>query len=74
MFKVMESIGGDVIVCHMVNNGSFADEQHGFYLYEDILNTTFVSLECWCDILDNSGLVDIIYIDFAKAFDTVPHE
>ena len=31
------------------------------------------SLEAWTQILDKHGCVDVIYFDFMKAFDTVPH-
>ena len=72
--KVMESIVRDAIVCHMVSNCLFADEEHGFVPMRTCSTQLLVALESWCDILDNGGLVDVIYTDFAKAFDMVPHE
>ena len=30
-------------------------------------------LEKWTEILDNGGCVDVVYCDFMKAFDKVPH-
>jgi hypothetical protein len=30
-------------------------------------------LDHWTTILDNGGTIDIIYTDFMKAFDKVPH-
>jgi ribonuclease P/MRP protein subunit RPP40 len=30
-------------------------------------------MDKWTEILDQGGSVDSIYLDFAKAFDTVPH-
>ena len=31
-------------------------------------------LDTWMDILDSGGMVDVIYCDFMRAFDTVPHK
>ena len=28
----------------------------------------------WSEILDQGGAIDVVYLDFAKAFDTVPHQ
>ena len=70
----MESIVRDAIVSHTANNGLFVDEQHGFVPMRSCSTQLLLALESWCDILDNGGLVDVIYTDFAKAFDTVPHE
>ena len=73
----MESIVRDAIICHMVDSGLLAAEQHRFVPMMQLL----VALESWCEIFekekyifDNGGLVDVIYPDFAKAFDTFPHE
>ena len=30
-------------------------------------------LDKWTEILDQGGCVDVVYCDFMKAFDTVPH-
>lgn len=30
-------------------------------------------LDMWTDTLDDGGCVNMVYLDFAKAFDTVPH-
>ena len=31
-------------------------------------------LDRWTEILDQGGIIDVIYLDFMKAFDKVPHK
>jgi len=33
-----------------------------------------VTLECWTGILKEGSGLDVIYLDFKKAFDIVPHQ
>ena len=71
--KLMESIINDSIVTYLRTNGLIHANQHGFVSKK---STTTQLLECmyeWTMALDQSIPVDIVYIDFAKAFDTVSH-
>ena len=36
------------------------------------MNNLLVTLECWTSILEDGSGLDVIYLDFQKAFDTVP--
>ena len=69
----MESIIHKNIVHYCDRNNILTDEQHGF---RNKHSTTMILLELMDDItsfVDNSNSVDIITIDFAKAFDTISH-
>ena len=72
--KLMESIVNDSLVGHLKAFGLICSNQHGFVSKK---STTTQLLEClheWTQALDNKIPVDVIYIDFAKAFDTVSHK
>ena len=47
--------------------------QHGFTKNKSCLTNLLEALESWTRILDNRGGVDVIFLDYSKAFDTVPH-
>jgi len=69
----MESIIRDKLVNHMMNNDIFCDAQHGFFPGRSCMTQLLVTLERWTELLDGGDPVDLIYLDFRKAFDTVPH-
>ena len=72
--KVMESFIRDAIHDHMISNALYSDKQFGFI---NARSTTFQMLhvlDTWTKILDQGGTLDVIYCDFMKAFDKVPHE
>ena len=71
--KVLESIIRDNIVDHMKENELFSDQQFGFISKRSTVLQLIRVLDIWSEILDQGGSFDVIYMDFMKAFDKVPH-
>ena len=71
--KVMESIIRDKIVDHLMENELLCDEQHGFVPGRSCITQLLCCIEEWSSLLDQGFPIDIIYLDFKKAFDAVPH-
>ena len=72
--KVMESLVRDHSVHHMTENSLFCDAQHGFVPRRSFMIQLLVVIELWTEMLGNDSPVGVIYLDFLKAFDIVPHE
>ena len=72
--KLLEKIVQQAVMEHLIDNGLINDNQHGFVPGRSCITQLFVVLDHWTDILDDHGALDAIYLDFAKAFDIVPHE
>ena len=68
----MESIIRDKTVEHMENNNFLSECQHGFTEKSSCTTNLLAVLGKWTS-LDMHTAVDAIYLDFAKAFDSVPH-
>ena len=71
--KVLESVIRDAIVEHMTTNHQFAEEQHGFVPGRSCMTQLITVIEEWSQSLQSNEPVDVIYLDFRKAFDSVPH-
>ena len=72
--KVLESIIKKQIVKHFINEKLFADEQHGFRKGRSTTTQLLKFLDKCIQTYASGGVTDVIYLDFAKAFDTVPHK
>ena len=72
--KVMESIVRDAMVEHMMKNNLFSNDQHGFVPGRDCITQLLVCMEIWTKMIEDGVCFDVIYTDFSKAFDSVPHE
>ena len=72
--KVMESIIRDHLVQHMMDNALFCDAQHGFVPGRSCMTQLLTVLELWTVMLDSGDPIDAVYLDFRKAFDSVPHQ
>ena len=62
----------DKTMDHMESNNLFTIHKHGFR--KDYSCVTQLKDVKWTDELDNKNNIDIIYLDFQKTFDTVPHQ
>ena len=71
--KTLESIIRDEIINHMNENNLFSPKQFGFLFGRSTVLQLIKVLDIWTQILDQGGCIDIIYCDFMKAFDKVPH-
>ena len=72
--RMMETIVRDQIVSHMMENSLFCDEQHGFVPGRSYMTQLLITIELWTEMLDTGAPLDVIYLDFKKAFDSVPHK
>ena len=70
--KVMESVLRDSIVEHLTVNKLIRDSQHGFMSGRSCLTNLLEYLEALTKWVDEGAAVDVVYLDFAKAFDKVP--
>ena len=48
--------------------------QHGFRPMMSCITQSLHVMEHWTKSLDDGNYVDIVYLDFCKAFDCVPHQ
>ena len=67
---LMEKLVRGAIVNHMTENNLFSNAQHGFIRGKSCVTQLLEFMEE--TVIDN-GEVDIIYLDFCKAFDKVSH-
>ena len=71
--KVLESLVRDRIMDHMIKSGQLHDAQHGFRPKRSCATQLLATLDDWTRAIEQGDSVDAIYLDFSKAFDTVPH-
>jgi len=71
--KSMEHIIRDKLVSHMKANKAFSPKQYGFISGRSTCLQLLKVIDQWTEAIDDGKTVDTIYLDFMKAFDTVPH-
>ena len=69
--KVYEKIVRKHILTYVEK--SISKSQHGFVNKRSCLSNLLETVDAVLDILETGDPVDILYLDFCKAFDTVPH-
>ena len=71
--KIMESILQDNIINHLEKNGLIGDSQHGFRAGRSCHTNLLYFMEIFTKQVDKGLPVGVIYLNFSKAFDKVPH-
>eukprot|EP00061_Rhincodon_typus_P015044 g42500.t1 len=71
--KLLERILRDGICAHLEKHGLIRDNQHGFVQGGSCLSNLIEFFEELTKVIDESRAVDVVYMDFSKAFDKVPH-
>ena len=72
--KVLESFVRDKVVEHFTSNNLYAKCQHGFRKQRSCISQLLEVMEDFSLFIEQGNNIDIIYLDFKKAFDTVPHK
>ena len=72
--KVLERLIREQVMSHLEKNDLISEHQHGFVKKRSCLTNLLEAMDKWTEIVDSGTPVDIIYCDYKKAFDTVPHK
>ena len=71
--KLVESFKRDALIQYIKDNHLISRKQFGFLTGRSTVLQLLQVMDKWTEILDTGGCVDVVYCDFQKAFDTVPH-
>ena len=72
--KLLESIIKDDIMDHLSRNQLIRKSQHGFMKGKSCATNLLEFLDKITEATDKGSSTDVVYLDFAKAFDKVPTE
>jgi hypothetical protein len=71
--KIMETIVKGKVMSYLETNNILSSCQYGFRSYHSTVSQLLFCTDEWTKKIDSKKNVDVIYFDFAKAFDTVCH-
>ena len=72
--KVLETLVKDAVLDHLYSKKLIRETQHGFTKGKSCLTNLLKFLEEVTKYVDEGNPVDVLYLDFSKAFDKVPHK
>ena len=72
--KLMEAFVKNAIMNHLISNNLLSTKQFGFISGRSTVTQLLKYLDKCIEKIIAGNVVDCIYLDFAKAFDTVPHK
>ena len=72
--RLLEKLIKKKLMNHLLSNGVIPSEQHGFMQQKSCLTNLLETMEDISKWQDMGIPVDEVFLDFAKAFDKVPHQ
>ena len=73
LYKLCEHILHCVVICHLPAHNILSDAQHGFRSQRSCDTQLLLTFHGLAKGLDEKHQIDLILLDFSKAFDKVPH-
>ena len=70
---MLESIIRDKIMSYFTLNNFFSKEQYGFRSKRSCETQLLSVIKHWSRLIDDGTSTDVIYLDFQKAINKVPH-
>jgi hypothetical protein len=71
--RIFERLIRDHIMKHCISRGIISKSQHGFVFKKACITNLLESLDLMTEAMHEGYATDVIFTDFAKAFDKVPH-
>jgi hypothetical protein len=71
--KIMEAVIRDEVTLFFESNNLWSEKQYGFLKGRSTVSQLINMIDDWINEIDQGRGIDNIYLDFQKAFDTVPH-
>ena len=72
--RLMETLLKNEIIRHLSDNNLIRPSQHGFLPNKSCATNLLTFLERTTSEVDQGNSIDVLYLDYAKAFDKVPHK
>ena len=72
--KILESLVRDAMLNFLTANKTLTNKQFGFLCGRSTVLQLLKVIDRWTEIMDKGGVIDLIYCDFRKAFDTQPFD
>ena len=70
--KMLETLIKRTLCKHISQHNLLSPDQHGFTPGRSCLTNLLETLEIWTKAIDEGKQIDCIYLDYSKAFDSVP--
>ena len=72
--RTMERCIKQRLLRFVLDQGIIPENQYGFRPAHSVTDQLLTCTDAWTEALDQKKCVDVVYFDFRKAFDVVPHD